>query len=212
MYKSLIATLSCFAFFISCNQKNNSANNSQKDTVQVVVPENRAEEQSLSEVITKFVRAYSSEDNEKVNSLISKDLGFYIIYRPGASDTFMKTDSLDFSKPIPEYYAYPKFVSEHALVYDKLPIYDCGLEKWDKEGFYCDTTAHPNQLSNIAAFEDEFEEDKFSEEDLLKLEIAEKESYRVIVTNDNPLIFHVRKYKGKWYVVALDRAYAGCDA
>jgi hypothetical protein len=119
---------------------------------------------------------------------------------------------LDFNSPVPEVFAYPDLDTEYALTFEALPSYDCGTEKWDKLGFVCDTTKHPSQLSNIAAFEDEFDEDKFSEDELLKIEIAEKESYRIIVTSEYPLVFHVRKFKGAWYVTTLDRAYAGCDA
>ena len=197
---------------ISCNRGNKSNKTEQRDTVAVVAPKTVDEQNQLSEVITRFVRAYASKYNAKANALIHPDLGIYIIYRPGASDTFVKKDSLDFSQPIPDMYAYPDFTTDLSLTYDILPIYDCGTEKWDKFGFICDTTSHPNQLSNIAAFEDEFDEEKFSEDDLLRIELSEKESYRIIVTAENPLIFHVRKYKGAWYVTTLDRAYAGCEA
>ena len=198
--------------FFSCNQGNKSKKVDTVDSADVVFPVTIDDQNQLSEVITRFVSAYISKDNAKANALIHSDLGLYIIYRPGASDTFIKVDSLDFSKPIPEVFAFPDFTTEYSLTFEKLPSFDCGTEKWDKTGFYCDTTSHPYQLSNIAAFEDEFDEDRFSEDDLAKLEIAEKESYRIIVTADYPLIFHVRKYKGMWYVTTLDRAYAGCDA
>lgn len=211
MRKYWICIVAVWALCISCNQGKKSDDVSTKDTASVVVPVTIDEQNQLSEVITRFARAYASKDNAKANALIHPDLGIHIIYRPGAADTFVKMDSIDFSKPIPEVYAYPDFSTEYALSFDKLPAFDCGTEKWDKLGFYCDTTSHPNQLSNIAAFEDEFD-DKFSEDDLLRIEIAEKESYRIIITSDTPLIFHVRKYNGLWYVTTLDRAYAGCDA
>lgn len=211
MRKYWICIVAVWALCISCNQGKKSDDVSTKDTASVVVPVTIDEQNQLSEVITRFARAYASKDNAKANALIHPDLGIHIIYRPGAADTFVKMDSIDFSKPITEVYAYPDFSTEYALSFDKLPAFDCGTEKWDKLGFYCDTTSHPNQLSNIAAFEDEFD-DKFSEDDLLRIEIAEKESYRIIITSDTPLIFHVRKYNGLWYVTTLDRAYAGCDA
>lgn len=196
----------------SCNRGKKSQNDQVTDTATVVVPVTIDEQNQLAEVITRFARAYASKDNAKANALIHPELGIYIIYRPGVADSFVKGDSLDFSKPIPEFYAYPDFSTDSVLTFAKLPEYDCGTEKWNKLGFYCDTTAHPNQLSNIAAFEEEFNDIDFSDEDLHKIEVAEKESYRVIITSDNPLIFHVRKYNGAWYVTTLDRAYAGCDA
>ncbi|MCA5006578.1 hypothetical protein [Sphingobacterium bovistauri] len=212
MINKWIGFILLLSVLIGCNEVKKSDKEQTRDTAMVVVPVTVDEQNQLAEVITRFARAYASKDNAKANALLHPDLGIHIIYRPGAADTFVKVDSLDFSKPVPEVYAYPEFSADYALAFDKLPTYDCGTEKWDILGFYCDTTSHPNQLSNIAAFEDEFEEDKFSEDDLIKLEVAEKESYRVIITADIPLIFHVRKYKGAWYVTTLDRAYAGCDA
>ena len=212
MYKHCISLVLLFALIISCNPRKKSEKETKQDSVVTVVPTTSEEQNQLSEVITRFARAYASKDNLKANTLIHPDLGIYIIYRPGAADTFVKIDSLNFSQPIPEVFAYPDLSFDFALTYEKLPAFDCGSEKWDKMGFVCDTTSHPNQLSNIAAFEDEFDEDKFSEDDLIQIERAEKESYRIILTSQYPLVFHVRKYKGGWYVTTLDRAYAGCDA
>lgn len=213
MFRNWFVLSLVFLLLVGCNQKSkNSTTEQTNDTVVNIIPVTVEEQNQLSEVITRFVRAYNSKDNAKINALIHPELGIYIIYRPGAADTFIRMDSLDFSKPVPEVFAYPDFSTEYALTFDKLPTFDCGTEKWDKLGFVCDTTSHPNQLSNIAAFEEEFNENQFSEAELNKIEIAEKESYRVIVTADIPLIFHVRKYKGAWYVMTLDRAYAGCDA
>lgn len=213
MIKNWIVGLSILSFVLgACNQKGNKSQEEKKDSVTVVLPQTVEEQNELSDVITRFVRAYASKDNAKANALIHPDLGIYIIYRPGAADTFVRLDSLDFSRPVPEVFDYPDITYDYVLTYEKLPTFDCGTEKWDKTGFFCDTTSHPNQLSNIAAFEDEFDEDKFSEEDLVILEKGEQESYRVILTTREPLIFHVRKYQGKWYVTTLDRAYAGCDA
>ena len=199
------------SLFVACNSSNKKTDK-QQDSIVSITPISVEETNSLSDVITKFVRAYVSKDNGKVNALIHPEIGITVIYRPGVADTFVKVDSMDFSKPVPNYYAYPELSNDYVLTYEKLPEFDCGTEKWDKQGFFCDTTSHPLQLSNIAAFEDEFEEGKFSDEDLEQIEKSEQESFRVILTTSEPLIFHVRKYQGKWYVTTLDRAYAGCDA
>ena len=214
MNKLHFGVLCCLLFLMGCNQKDKKQQQTKVDSVEMVsaAPVNIQEQNQLSEVITRFVRAYSSRDNAKINALINPEIGLYIIYRPGAADTFVHVDSLDFSKPIPDYFDYPELESDYALVYEKLPSFDCGNSSWDKEGFICDTTMNANQLSNIAAFEKEFDQDKLTDEQLLEIEQAEKQTFRVILTAQNPLIFHVRKYKGSWYVSAIDRAYAGCDA
>lgn len=198
--------------FTACNQGNKQNQKNTSDTSANVVPSTPQEIQSISEVITRFVRGYASKDNSKVNQLIHPDLGVTVIYRPGAMDTFVKTDSIDFNSPVPDYYAYPELENEYALTFEKLPIFSCDTEKWDKQGFICDTTAHPQQLTQIALFENEFNETAYSKETLEEIKKNENASFRVIVTSEEPLIFHVQSYQGKWYVTVLDRAYAGCDA
>lgn len=208
----LVGAIMLLALFVASCGQGQKKEVEKRDTVDVVVPVTTEERNELSEVITRFVRAYISKDNQKANALIHPELGFTIIYRPGAADTFVKIDTIDFTKPIPENYAYPALSNDYVLTYEKLPEFDCGTEKWNKLGFICDTTSHPNQLSNIVAFEKEFDERAFPEEMLDSIEVNELESFRVILTAGTPLVFHVQKYKGRWYVTTLDRAYAGCDA
>jgi len=77
---------------------------------------------------------------------------------------------------------------------------------------YCDTLTHPNQLSAIIDFEKEYEPKKYSNAVIQEVKAQEKDSYRVVVTTETPLVFHLTKYKGEWYVTALDRAYGSCEA
>lgn len=212
MYKVSAVVVLFVLFFASCGEGNKKQEEEKKDSAEQVLPVTVEARNELAEVITRFVRAYENRDEGKVNKLIHPELGFTVIYRPGVSDTFVKVDSIDFAKAIPEYYPYPSVKNGYALTFATLPEFDCGTEKWTKEGFFCDTTSHPNQLSNIVAFEKEFDQHLFSESQLEELEKSEEESFRVMVTLDVPLVFHVQRYRGNWYVTVLDRAYAGCDA
>lgn len=212
MCKSLSTVALLVVLLASCGQGTKKQETEKKDTLATVTPITIEERNQLTEVITRFVRAYISRDNQKVNNLIHPDLGFTVIYRPGAADTFVKVDSMDFWNPVPDYFPYPVMQNDYVLTFEKLPEFDCGTEQWTKLGFFCDTTSHPKQQSNIAAFEKEFDESKLTEEELEVLEKNEEASFRVILTSKMPLIFHVQRYNGNWYVTALDRAYAGCDA
>lgn len=209
--KRIIWVIWCSILVQSCNQTK-STSTDEKDSTQVVAPKTVEEVQQISEVITKFVRAYISQDQQKINALLHPDLGLTIIYRPGVADVFTRVDSIDFTKPVPEYFAYPKFNNDYVLTFEKLPDYDCGTEKWSKEGFFCDTSRHPDQLSNIALFQKEFNDKKFSDEQIESIKLNEKNTYRIVLTASENLIFHVEMYQGQWYVTTLDRAYAGCDA
>lgn len=199
------------AFLSACNQGQKTTEQT-KDSVQNVVPEVVIDSNRFEEVIAQFILAYSRKDNQLANALIHPDLGIKIIHRPGVADTFVQADSLDFAKPVPEYYPYSDLSADYTLTFARLPEFDCGTEKWNKEGLICDTTSRPKQVTNIINFLKEFEEVSYSEEQLQKIKDDENNSYRIILTAPEPLIFHVQQYKGSWYVTLLDRAYAGCDA
>ncbi|MBE8721508.1 hypothetical protein [Sphingobacterium pedocola] len=210
--KALFFTIFCATLlFSSCNQ-NRSKEQETEDSTQIKVPQSHEEIQQFREVVTRFVRAYISQDNRKANALLHPDLGFTVIYRPGVADVFAKVDSIDFAHPVPAYFPYPIFSNDYVLTFESLPTFDCGTEKWSKEGFFCDTTSHPDQLSRIAAFQKEFNKQELSEAQIEEIKAAEKKSYRVILTGRDPLIFHLQQQEGAWYITVLDRAYAGCDA
>lgn len=207
MKKLLWTLLISSIFAVSCNSssKKNEDNKDAADSIATF-----EQTQQLTEVITRFARAYISQDNDKVNALIHPDLGLYIIYRPGASDVYAHVSRIDFSKPVPNHFPYTTFQNDYTLTFEKLPVFDCGSEKWDKLGFFADTTATANQLTTIAIFRQEFE--NVSAAEVAQIEELEKDTYRIILTVNENLVFHVKKYEGAWYVIVLDRAYGWCDA
>lgn len=207
--KNISIFMCCYVILMASCTSSNKKNEESKDAIDktALSPEDTL---GISEVITRFTRAYLSQDNEKANALIHADLGLYVIYRPGASDTYARVDSINFSRPIPKYFPYTTFENDYAPTFEKLPVFDCGEERWDKLGFFCDTTAQANQLTTIATFDHEF--NGISDDELEEVKLLEKDTFRVILAKDENLIFHVKKYDHKWYIFVLDRAYAGCDA
>ncbi|TJY67875.1 hypothetical protein FAZ19_01015 [Sphingobacterium alkalisoli] len=210
--KSLFFTISGVLILLSACNQNKSKEQETQDSTYIKAPQTMEEVQQLSEVVTRFVRAYINQDNEKANALIHPKLGFTVIHRPGVADVFTKVDSIDFGTPVPAHFPYPTFSNDYVLTFETLPTFDCGTEKWSKEGFFCDTTAHPDQLSRIALFQREFNQEEFSDAEIDAIKNAERKSYRVILTAKDPLIFHLQHEEGVWYITVLDRAYAGCDA
>lgn len=164
----------------------------------------------MTETIIRFSEAYIAQNNEEANALIHPELGLYIIYRPGAANTYEKVDRIDFNDPFPEYFPYTTFESDYILTFEELPVFDCGKERWNKLGFFCDTTTQANDLTEIASFDHEF--NGIDDAALAEIEQLENDTFRVILTKDENLIFHIKQYQGKWYVFVLDRAYGWCDA
>lgn len=180
-----------------------------KDTV-VTTIEPLQDTTSMQDVILGFAAAYNTQDTAKTNAYIHPELGLYIIYTPGVADVYQKVKGLDFKKPVPEHFPYSKAKNEYNLRYESLPEFDCGKDRWTKLGFFCDSTATPDQLSQILDFKRDYENIPKTEVEQIKM--IEKDSYRVILTKNDNLIFHVKRYKGAWYVTVLDRAYGWCDA
>src|SRR5690606_14512303 len=181
MMKKTLATLAvCALLFTACHNSDKKAT-SQADSSKREAIDQPEEVQQISEVITRFVRAYISQDNEKLNALVHPELGMAIIYRPGAADTFALIDSFDFKKPVPEYYAYPPLQNDQVLTFEKLPSFDCDSMKWDKTGFYSDTTSNSQTqlLQTIVKFEEEFESSKYNEQQKKRIQELENGSYRV---------------------------------
>jgi len=213
--KNLLGLIGLLLLFVTACNNSGKKVEAHQDSTQRVEMNNPEEIQQISEVITRFARAYLSEDNGKINALIHPEHGIAVIHRPGAADTYTIIDSIDFKNPMPHYYAYPVFVNNQVLTFESLPSYDCGTMKWDKIGFFCDTTATTvnRPLEAIAKFLEEFEDTKFDAAEKKEIAALEDGAYRVILAQENDhLIFHVKKFDKGWYVTILDRAYAGCDA
>lgn len=186
---------------------------SKTDTTTMDVKKEKIE--TLEEVLEKIGKAYVDQDNKTINNYIHAKLGLYIIYRPGALDSYVHQYSFNFSKPVPEYHSYEKLSDKGPLKSDKLPVFDCGTMKWDKLGFYYDRKTRPNELSQTAKFMNEILDAKITQKELQQLRNIETRSYRAIMTSnegEEPFVFHLTKEGEKWYITVIDRAYAGCDA
>ena len=186
---------------------------SKPDTIEKEVKKEDTE--TLEEVLEKIAKAYTDQDSKTINNYIHPKLGIYIIYRPGALDSYVHQNSFNFSKPVPEYHSYEKLSYKGPLKAGKLPVFDCGTMKWDKLGFFYDRKSRPNELSQTAKFMNEILDAKINKTELQRLRNIETRSYRAIMTSnesEEPFVFHVTKEGEKWYITVIDRAYAGCDA
>ncbi|MFD2598270.1 hypothetical protein ACFSQ3_04840 [Sphingobacterium corticis] len=171
-----------------------------------------ADRKYIADMVIAFIKAYNERDNAKIKSFINTDAGLMIIHRPGAMDWFEKVSVLDFNKPIPSYYPYASAENNYSVEYDVAPTFDCSLEKWSKEGLIIDLTTQTNFLGPIAVSLKEFDDVELDPDYEAQIELAEKDSYRVVLTTKTPLIFHVKQIDNSWYVTILDRGYADCGA
>lgn len=166
----------------------------------------------ISATVQQFIQAYNTQNNQAVNELIHPEVGITVIHRPGAIDRFNKLDKFDFEDPVPSYYPYVTAEHAYTITYGAIPIFSCETESWNKQGLFVDDTEQPNRLMTIAEHEDKYEDIKVDAERRNHIEKAEKDSHRVVLTTDTPLVFYVKEIDGKWYVTVLDRAYGDCSA
>lgn len=166
----------------------------------------------VSDIVTAFIKAYNERDNEKINSYIHPEAGIMFIHRPGAMDWFEKVSKIDFERPVPSYYPYANADHTYQIEYEVAPKYDCASEKWNKMGLFVDLTTATNLLNPIAANLNEFDDVQLDTDYRKQIQLAEKDSYRVVLTTPTPLIFHVKQFGDRWYVTILDRGYADCGA
>ena len=147
-----------------------------------------AKSKALEDLIVKVIKANSNED--KLNSLITKDLGITYYYAPGAMKYGYKFDKISYKDRESEYgppYGLGCATDNYKIRFEELPKYDgCPDDggKWNKPpGIYCDTTRTSGQLE------------------------ATTESYEVnVISKDGgACIFYVAFWQNKWYLIAIDQ-------
>lgn len=211
---SLIGPL-LFLCLMSCNNRTEKTENeTPADTAgQIVgVDSSASVENNLSDFIIDFVAAYNSQNNEAIQEFVHPSIGVALIHRQGAMNWYEKIEGIDFLAPKPSYFPYQKVEHSYSLTFDSLPTYDCATETWSKSGFFVDSINQTELLTPIVEQMKEFVDIQLPDDYESHIQAAEANSYRVILTTELPLIFHVKEIDGKWYVTLLDRAYGDCSA
>lgn len=209
-------SLCLLALFLSAAcQNNKKAEKEDVDPEQAdTLERGAADEEALHirRLIENFVAAYNAKDKQAINALFHPEHGLIVVHRPGAMDWFESVHGIDFEKPVPSYHDYAPSLHSYPLQFGSLPVYSCATESWDKLGFFVDTLTRTNIVMPIADQLNEFEDVEFDPDYATKIQVAEEGSYRVVLTTEAPLVFHVKKIDGQWYVTILDRAYGDCSA
>ena len=168
----------------------------------------------FEQTIIKVVRAFKEKNETALNSLISKEKGLIVLFRPALFDEYSKTDKIDFDIPVPGYLPYSDFVTDYKLIFASLPTYDCNSMKWSKIGLFCDTTIVDNLLSTTAWNLKKYREDNIPEYEIQAFEKLEKNSRRIVLSDsfDGELVFYLTLINDKWYLTILDRLSSDCSA
>jgi hypothetical protein len=174
-------------------------------------------EQSFRKACMAVVAAFAKNDIAAINkNYIHPEYGVYTIYRPGAIDRFVQSDTLDVTAPLPHGQTHSSKAKpgQYPLRYRRLPRFDCDKEAWDKTGLYADTIRHPKPLTHIALFEEKYEERIYNKKEKARLRFIENNSFCIIFTETEAggLVFYMMRIKGRWYLSVIDMAMGDCSA
>ncbi|MDY3537905.1 hypothetical protein PG275_07820 [Riemerella anatipestifer] len=128
----------------------------------------------------------------------------------GAQDNIANVKKISLAKPVPNYLPFdPNIITDYKITQEKLPIFSCETESWNKPaGIYMDLNQKESLFSEIAKFENaNFDENPWSDSEVKKLEIIERNSHKVIVIGQNQkeFIFYTGYFNNIWYLTAIDR-------
>lgn len=185
-------------------------------TILILIPfvKIQAQSDNLENSIIELIKAFDSKDSDKINQYIHPDYGLIVLFRRGVMDEFEKTDKIDYKNPVPEYLPYFPFKLDLKIKYQTLPTYDCGSEKWNKTGLYCDTTKRDNLLSKTALNLNEYRDENIPNEIIQDFKSIESKSHRIVLIDNEggELIFYITLIDNKWYLTILDRVSSDCSA
>ena len=166
---------------------------------------------SLTMAIGETIEAWRSRDENRLNSLVSPDFGLVFIYQPGAARTMTIAGGISFDKPVPGYLTYlTRIAVEGGVRFEELPEFDCDEWEWSKpSGIYCDTLRTDTGLSDIAKFENKYENRGWTAAQIARMEEVERLSHKVVVVSrdgdEDDFTFYLSWLDGRWCLVAIDR-------
>lgn len=198
----------------ACNERKPASKTDARATVPATAGVPIGKAALLEETIVKIIDAYAMKEGAEVSNFIHKDEGIVTLYRIGVFNEYKRTALFDFEKPVPLHFRYFTVPNDLKLQYGAIPEFDCGTDKWDKYGLYCDTVHKNTMLSGALENLVKYRGDKIQHSEIERLKQLEKKSVRVAVVAEGnaPFIFYLTYIKGRWYFTAHDRVTSDCSA
>lgn len=185
-------------------------------TFSAVWGQNKKAEASFKKTCFDLAEAFAKKNMAAVNKYVDTATGVYVIVRPGAMDYARRHKKLDAKESFLVYpYKDSLKVKKHILHYGAAPRYDCGEEKWNKKGFYADTSAgHSHRLSEVIDFGIKYNAEEHSQKELGQIKDLEKISRKVTFTNlgHSGLVFYLYYHNKKWRLLLVDTTAGDCSA
>lgn len=184
-------------------------------------------EKKFQKAVYDVIKYYNNKDSVEFNKLIDKDIGIYVLAKPGAM--FFAYHRKDFSfeysslpVPVPWFIETQKIYDKYKLKYADPGILDC-FEDNLNEGLFIDLEREKHLLSETMKFLKKYEDpDYMTDAQIEKVVRMEKNSRRVLILrnsedssiekSDDSFIFYLTYIKNKWYITIIDFATFDCSA
>ncbi|WP_434662490.1 hypothetical protein ACMYSL_09920 [Klebsiella sp. MISC125] len=178
---------------------------------------------SFEETARQVIIAFQQKDNAKINALIDKKTGLYVMYKIGVGDEYEWLTKFNVNRPVPEHVFIlggDSWNSEHIPAdneFDYRTQVNFVCEKgWDRAGIF--VSYDNTMLSFSMANQNMGGRDSITDANIAAARRLEVLSHRVVAVPekwDDGLVFHLSELRGinkGWYLTLLDFATIDCSA
>lgn len=173
-------------------------------------------EAAFKKSCTKLLQAVSQKNLILINSLIQSEYGMYILYRPGAMDSYQHVEKLDGNYPfiLANQTIAKTDLKKFTLKYGNLPKYNCERFVWNKKGYLIDSLKHFSPISEIVAFRIKYDQLMIGKTEDIRIHFMEDNSRKIVFTGSkgNGFIFYMMYMNGQWYLSMIDLVTTDCSA
>jgi hypothetical protein len=203
MFKNISIILMVLFFISGCSVNQVNVNNTPKIEKKL---EREAVSKELLDEISYILFLLKNNDLATLNlKYINPRIGLYDVFRSDISNkiVFRRSLQIDYISDIVEDFD----IKEELVDFNCSPHNDA-YYGWNKEGTFLSTNIKP-YLSQIIELEHKILPNKYKENELKNVELIEKTSYELIVTNNT--IFYLTKIEGKWFITLIDNLKTDCS-
>jgi hypothetical protein len=173
-----------------------------------------AKEQQFEKTVKDAALKLAKGDSAGLSKYIEQNIGVYLLYKIGVSNTYKKFKTISFSdSSYPNLLFFYDKINIVKLKYASLPRYNCDDNTWSKKGAFADTVKIDHLLSYTARSLKKYNRENISQKTILNLNALELKSRRVVIASDNgnDLIFYLSYVNKKWFLTIIDTVSCDCS-
>lgn len=203
MFKNILLLFMVLIFIVGCSVNQVNVNNLSKENKKV---EREAISKEFLDEISYMLFLLKNNDLPTLNSkYINPKIGVYEVFKSDISNKIVFRRSIQITEinDIVEDFN----IKQETVDFNCSPN-DDAYYGWNKEGTFLSVNIKP-YLSQIIEQEHKILPNKYKENELKNVELIEKTSYELIVTNN--VIFYLTKIDSKWYITLIDNLKTDCS-